>query len=334
VTGPVVFRCDGSARVGLGHVIRCVALAQAVAARGGRSLFIMREDAGAVPMVEHAGFAVERLPASARPFEERERLVALAPAGGWVVLDGYELPHTLPGELRRRERRVLRIVDGPAQGEADLFVNPNLHAPAAPGPAALFGARYALLRAEFLVARQTQRLGPSGPPGLLTMFGGSDVAGLTPRVLGWLAGATQRLPPLALTAVLGPSAPTLAASYALAASSALPIRVLVAPANLAEIMSGVDLAITAAGGTVLELCALGVPPLAVTVADNQAGIAAALAASGAGIDLGRAKGLEPTALLDAVTTALERRSAMAAAARGLVDGGGAARVAQAMEGAQ
>jgi UDP-2,4-diacetamido-2,4,6-trideoxy-beta-L-altropyranose hydrolase len=334
VTGAVVFRCDGSARVGLGHVIRCVALAQAVTARGGRPCFVMREDGGAVPMVEEAGFAVERLPASARPFEERERLLALAPAGGWVVLDGYELAEALPAELRRRERRVLRILDGPAQGEADLFVNPNLQAPAAPGPAALFGARYALLRAEFLVARHTQRPRPPGPLAILTMFGGSDVAGLTPRVLGWLARSAQRLPPLALTAVLGPSAPTLAAVRAAAASSPLPTRVLVGPANLAVIMSGVDLAITAAGGTVLELCALGVPPLAVTVADNQAGIAAALAAHGAGLDLGRAAGLGEAAVLDAVETALERRPAMAAAARGLVDGTGAARVAQAMEGAR
>jgi len=281
VNQSLVLRCDGSTRVGLGHLIRCLALAQAAAARGAQPRFLVRADEGALAVVTGAGFPVEVLAPDA---PDAPAVLAAATPGSWVVLDGYELPADLGTELRRQCRHVLRVIDGHAAGEADLFVNANLHAPPPPSPRHLFGPRFALLRPEFAAARAAERMQRPGPLGLLVMFGGSDVAGLTARVLAWLGQHAERLPALVITAVLGPAASAAAATAARLAAVAcrVPSRVLVAPPAMAEVMAEADLAITAAGGSVLELCALGVPALAVTVADNQRGIAAALAAAGAG----------------------------------------------------
>ena len=60
----VVLRADASASVGTGHVMRCLALAQAVAAAGGRAVLAVAECPE--PLVERArgaGVHVERLDA-------------------------------------------------------------------------------------------------------------------------------------------------------------------------------------------------------------------------------------------------------------------------------
>jgi UDP-2,4-diacetamido-2,4,6-trideoxy-beta-L-altropyranose hydrolase len=328
VNSRVVFRCDGSSRIGLGHVVRCMAFAHAAAARGADVLFAMRPDAIANDLPARAGLAVEVLREGTA--DDVASLLALAPPGAWVVLDGYELPAVLGAELRRQHRRVLRIVDGPPCGEAELFVNANLHAPRAKDRSELHGPRFALLRPAFALTRPVRRP-QAGPLALLLVFGGSDVAALTPQVVAWIGQHAKALPPLLVTAVLGPLATSIADTDRAAAASPVPTRVLVGPARIAEVMAEADLAITAAGGTVLELCALGVPSLVVTVADNQEGIAATIAARGAGLDLGGAGALTPAVVIAALARASAQRLELAAAARALVDGAGADRVVDAME---
>ena len=50
--GPVVFRCDGTAEIGLGHVSRAVALAEALEEMGVHGEFLGRFEAGAADVIE------------------------------------------------------------------------------------------------------------------------------------------------------------------------------------------------------------------------------------------------------------------------------------------
>src|SRR5690606_7186543 len=68
-------------------------------------------------------------------------------------------------------------------------------------------------------------------------------------------------------------------------------------ADMAGLTAGADLAIGAAGGAAWERCALGLPSLVLTVADNQADNAAALAAAGAAEVLGRAEHVREAELM-------------------------------------
>jgi UDP-2,4-diacetamido-2,4,6-trideoxy-beta-L-altropyranose hydrolase len=319
VTRPLrlVFRCEGGPRIGLGHVMRSIALAQAVRARGARTVFAMSEGPAAALPARH-GFRVtplrSRAPAALAP---------LCARADWVVLDGYDFGELYP-TLHRQGVRVCAVMDQPPRPPADLVVNPNLSARPVRQPA-LWGARFALVRDEFRRARRVPR---AGRLRLLLMFGGSDVAGLTARTLGWLAG-NRGLPPLEVTAVVGPLAPGRAAIARAAARCGA--RLLVAPPDLPAVMASSDLAVTAAGSSVLEMLRLGVVPLMATVADNQRGIAPAVERAGAGLDLGRAADLEGAALTEALLRAAGKRRSMAAAGRRLVDGEGALRVARALE---
>ena len=102
------------------------------------------------------------------------------------------------------------------------------------------------------------------------------------------------------------------------------------PPDLVEFMADATVAVSAAGSTCWGARLLGVPAVLLVAADNQAGIAAGLAAAGFAASLGPVAPFPAEALGAAVGALLAdagRRARMAAVGQLLVDGGGADRVA-------
>jgi UDP-2,4-diacetamido-2,4,6-trideoxy-beta-L-altropyranose hydrolase len=331
---PLLFRCAGSAELGLGHVMRAVALAQAARSAGGRVTFVMPADGVASAIPERYGFQVEQIASDLGPEAEAATIVAAASGDAWVVVDGYALGDRVR-LLRRRGLRVCLVDDAPegmaAGADADLRIRPGVGLQA-DAPRALCGPRYAPLRAEFRRARLAAVVAsrPSQPARLVILTGGGDVGRLLGRVLDVLAWAVGTLPPLEILAVLGPSAPEPASDAVAALSDRMPIEIVRAPRDLIARLVGATLAITAAGTTALELLCLGVPPLMVTVVDNQAGVGSRIAGLGAGIDLGAPADLTPGDLARAIRQVLSARAPFVRAGQALVDGGGARRVVAAL----
>ena len=105
-------------------------------------------------------------------------------------------------------------------------------------------------------------------------------------------------------------------------------------ANMADLMSSCQLAVSASGSTLWELFALGVPRVVLSLAQNQVPLAQAAAEHGAAINMGDAADLDPEDLTKACERLIEdqtARQAQADAGRALVDGQGALRVAQALK---
>src|SRR5688500_11740833 len=88
----LLFRTDGNAQIGTGHVMRCLALAQAWRARGGEGVFA---SAGLSPALEHRltaeGFGTVALAVAAGSVEDAAATVALAHErhAEWIIADGY-----------------------------------------------------------------------------------------------------------------------------------------------------------------------------------------------------------------------------------------------------
>jgi RimJ/RimL family protein N-acetyltransferase len=94
-----------------------------------------------------------------------------------------------------------------------------------------------------------------------------------------------------------------------------------------------DLAVTAAGSTCWELAMLGVPALAIVVAENQVPLAAGLARAGAAVNLGWGHQITPQSLADAIGSLLDdlaQRRQMAQRGQELVDGLGTSRIDRAI----
>ena len=103
--------------------------------------------------------------------------------------------------------------------------------------------------------------------------------------------------------------------------------------RISELMLRADLAIVAGGSTSWERCCLGLPSIAISVADNQLLASQALADHGYQIYLGTSEYVTEKTIADAIRSCMGDFSAMVAMGRRsmeLVDGLGAERVAGAM----
>lgn len=106
--------------------------------------------------------------------------------------------------------------------------------------------------------------------------------------------------------------------------------------DMASLMSSCDLAVSAAGTTLYELCALGIPAISYTMADNQLSCANAFADTSAIPYAGDIR-KDASPVLQTVFTFMtemseseEKRRRAGTAMRQLVDGNGAARIAEAL----
>jgi spore coat polysaccharide biosynthesis predicted glycosyltransferase SpsG len=112
------------------------------------------------------------------------------------------------------------------------------------------------------------------------------------------------------------------------------IKVLPAQEKFAQFSSEFDLVITAAGATVWESAYLGLPTLALVVAQNQVPLAAAVQELGIGINLGWNSDLVPAAITEKLQKLINQPAlleSMSQRALDLIDGHGVNRVTQEIE---
>lgn len=337
-----LFRCDASAAMGGGHVMRCLTLADALARRGWWCGFAVGPDAAAtVPRLRHGAFDVLLLdgPAAAEPQKIAHWLGGRADL---LVADHYGRDAAFESACRSWAERILVIDDlANRRHDADILIDPTCGRAADAYSALvpqrcrlLAGAGFALLRPAFTEARPAsleRRRSTACVDRLLVAFGATDPDNATARALTSLAEA--RLP-VEIDVVLGAGAPHLAAVRAQASEMPQPTRVHADPENLASLMAAADLAIGAGGGMALERCCLGLPSIVIEIAGNQQLVARALAVEGAVLNLGPARLLSRNGLamvLRAVAFDRNRLALMSAAASRLCDGEGLARAVAAVE---
>ena len=335
---PLLIRCEASAVLGTGHVLRCLALAHEWMRRGGRAVFAMVEpEAAMADRVRAAGASIEMLPVTPGSSADAVATAALAQRLGarWVILDGPMFgvgwDAAWPGEAR-----LLRIDDnGLARPfRADLLLNQNLGAtatdyPAKTGPChLLLGPEYALVRPEFAEAAAR---GATRGSRIVVTLGGSDPACATERVLAALLQPETRC--VEADFIVGAANPRQAALTVAIDAHAPRLQAVVAPADLPARFARAPLAVTAGGTTLYELALLHTPMLLLCTADNQRRTCEKFAAAGAAQFAGWHAAVAPTELarmLAAMLTDGPRCAAFAASAGRLVDGRGASRVVEAM----
>ena len=157
---------------------------------------------------------------------------------------------------------------------------------------------------------------------VLVTFGGSDPLALSAPVVEALA---PRLPPdVQIDLLVGSGNPSAHSLRALADTHGGRVSVVVDPPSVTPLFSAAGLAVAAAGGTVRELVALGIPALTIVVADNQVG---ALAEGPYPCIDGRQAGAAAHIADQAVLLWRDSRARMQMAARvaGMIDGSGALR---------
>ncbi len=263
----LLFRTEASAAIGLGHALRCLAVAEAAVTLGAKAALMLDDwPAGLADKARRCGVDVLTSAAPLGSTGDADALLAL-PDMPVLVLDGYRLEAPFLGRLHAA--RKLAFFD-------DLFALPHVpcaviinsarHAPALPYSARtqahiLAGPAYAPLRPAFARWRAAHPLPLADSNHLLLTLGGADPLALSAPLA---AALHEALPDVRLTLVVGSANPRADALRAVPGC-----EILVDPPDLADLFGASRLAVSAAGGTTAELATLGVPTLALIVADNQ-----------------------------------------------------------------
>jgi UDP-2,4-diacetamido-2,4,6-trideoxy-beta-L-altropyranose hydrolase len=338
----VVVRTDASARIGLGHLRRCVALARKLRAAGSEMHFLTKtedidpaSEIGAVAeSCSPIGQALEG-PADAARTAEFCRAVGAS----HLIVDHYQADEPYQRVLLDAGLRWLQF-DGAATTPqwADWVVSMS---PAAdreryrqlqrrPATQFLLGPRYAILRDEFRDRRETRQIKPT-VYSILLSFGGGDDRGACLLCLDALA-KLESAP--ALNVVLGSANPRLPAIRSwIAAQGKGVIRLHVDTKHMAELMAQSDLAIISGGTIAFEAAAMEIPAMIVQIAENQQEVSAAWHRLGVAVDLGPLEALDAGELAARVAELCERadrRQALALAGSREVDGRGADRIVAAL----
>ena len=349
--GTILIRADASLKVGTGHVMRCLALAQAWRNAGGSAAFAMAESTPAIlARLAAEGFQVCPVQATAATKEDADRTAKLAVghAAEWVVVDGYKFGAAYQDLLKSYGRRLLCIDDigGSESYPADLVLNQNLNPDEdwyrnrQASTRLLLGPRYALLRREFVTWPGGKRDVAALANKVLITMGGSDPDNVTLDVLEALLAVM--VPNLEAVIVVGGSNPHFD-SIAHAAKS-LPgrIRVQQDAANMPELMAWADIAVSAAGSTCWEMCRLGLPAIVLDIAPNQSLLARELERAGCALHIPQVcvphtgireaqGGVESIReKIELLMHSSQLRADISQRSAGLVDGNGAARVVAAM----
>ena len=330
----VGIRCDAGPRTGVGHLVRCVALAEELTARGVSVHFL--SDLGGLAWAERQ--LVERgLSWHPAPYDP-VGLVAAAErlALDAVVLDSYLLSGEHGKAVRASGRTVLAIVDESVRGQiADVYVDQNLDAelldPALPaGAVRLAGLDYSLLRRAVRAVRPTApRDSVTRTPKVVAFFGGTDAYRAAPVLAQLLITTRAGFDATVVAADDG----LRAALLALVPAEGQRLEIIDPTDHLPKLLADADLVVSASGTSTWELLCLGLPAALVWVVDNQIPGYERTISRGLAAGLGHLSDLPSSAavtVLRELLTDPAARTALAARGWSAVDGRGVERVADAL----
>ncbi len=276
----LLFRADGNATIGLGHLVRLLALADQL--RGlAPGIFLVREPTAAVAqLVAAAGWEIQPLPDHQPWLAEASWLAqSFVKPTDIVVLDGYDFGTDYQQLIHTSGCGLVYIDDLLAWPVvADLLINhsPGIVAASYQATAStrfLLGPAFSLLRPPFL-ARAAVPHAPTPITSALVCFGGADPLRLSVRTLAALRALStvQRLGVL-----LGGAFGDTAALEQLATSApGAPIAIYrnINATALVDLLQTYAVAVVPASTVLIEALVLGRPALTGYYADNQRALAA------------------------------------------------------------
>lgn len=309
----VVFRTDASFEIGSGHVMRCLALSEALKNQGAEVEFICRKHQGnLINLISSQGFSVHALPVKnnlnqvnkdkkkllnhaewlgASQQEDSEQCYSILERinPDWVIVDHYAIDKAWHKSLKPVYRKLMVIDDlADRRHSCDILLDQTYgrktidYEHLIPEKCrTLLGSHYALLRPEFARWRKysLQRRSGTELKQLIITMGGVDIGNYTCKILKMIS-AINLPKDMVIIVVMGETSPHRSEVESMAKTMSYSTKIKVNVNNMAELMAKSDLAIGAAGSTTWERCCLGLPSIQMVIADNQKKIAELLEKAG------------------------------------------------------
>ena len=276
-------RTDADSKIGTGHIMRCIALAQAWQDQGSEVTFISHCESEALrERIQIEGFRFISLDHVCPDSSDVMNTLSIlknerADQKPWLVLDGYQFTPEYQKAIREAGVRLLVIDDMNhlSHYHADILLNQNIHTPdlkyrCDADTTLLLGSRYVLLRREFLKYQDFKRQIPDRAKNILVTLGGADPDNVTLKVIEALKLLNE--PNIAVRIIIGPANPHQETLQKTIVSDDFKAELLINPPNMPELMAWADMAVSAGGSTCWELAFIGVPSIIIILSENQAAV--------------------------------------------------------------
>lgn len=315
----VVIRADANSKIGMGHVMRCLSVADALLKRGEEVLFVTADDTpvplltkkGVPYRVLHTDYAdmeaelpgllciLQELTQRAELPEEVLSRMSSQRKDIAILVDSYYVTEKYLAALKKRITTIYMDDIYAFSYPVDMLINYNIYGEemgyekdaAFADTKLLLGTEYVPLREEFAAGagyaqsrkelsaetenvtpaedrlHQTAEQGRTADGGILITTGGSDSFNLAGQLL-MEAMKYDALKEKEYHVVSGSLNPHIGELQALAQKHEN-IHIHCNVTNMAELMAESEVALSAGGSTLYELCAMGVPVIAFSFAENQ-----------------------------------------------------------------
>lgn len=275
----IMIRADANEHIGAGHLMRCLSIAHAFAEHGEEVLFISADHCGD-ELIEKQGFRNICLASKWNAMEEELPIFKMVLAEhnpSLLLVDSYYVTEQYMTELRRITQTAYIDDVNVRAYDTDFLINYNIYADSLDysqysnrGTTTLLGPKYAPLRTEF---KNIQRHIINKEIGnVFVSTGGSDPEHITERLLKELC---PLWPDVQFHFIIGSLNPRINdIKRHVSNNTVLHIN----ETRMSDVMSSCDVAVSAAGTTLYELCACGTPTILYILADNQIDAAEGFAA--------------------------------------------------------
>jgi UDP-2,4-diacetamido-2,4,6-trideoxy-beta-L-altropyranose hydrolase len=281
----LLFRVDGKKSLGMGHIIRCLGLADVLRCENPELeiLFLTKYEEGK-NIIEKNGY--QAVLVADDGFDE---IKELAQKNALLITDFFDTDNPYISKIKKTTGLKIISIDNNTKLKkinSDILINTNVvnegETKVIGSTRYFLGINYMILRKEFGEGQHEREI-QDKVSSILVMSGGADDPGLTLTAVK----ALQDIPEdVDITVVLGPGFAYHDQLTEILSRTKRKFNIIHDPKNLIELMKKTDMAISAAGITMWELATLGVPSIVVPLADHQADVAKVFENAGACVNMG------------------------------------------------
>jgi UDP-2,4-diacetamido-2,4,6-trideoxy-beta-L-altropyranose hydrolase len=296
----IVFRTDGGEKIGIGHIMRCLTLAKEFRSRGCNVTFISRLDKG-IELIKSSGFECQKIICQKSGYfysgkeefvDEVEKIAELIKRikVNIIVIDTYNVNKVYFCELKNKigTGKICYIDDwNKFKHNADIIINGNITGPLynydkiyTNDELLLIGTEYCILREEF--RNIPKRKIKKDVLEVMVTSGGADSSNMCRKIAKILL---ENYNNIVVNVIIGVAFEDKGELYSLA-NEYENINLYENASNIAYLMQRSDVAVSAGGSTLYELCACGIPTLAYITADNQEALVDKMSKDGYVINMG------------------------------------------------
>ena len=330
----IAIRADGGRSIGMGHIQRCLALAQQLKKKKGTgAIFIFQKNEIVKEKIEKEGFGEIELKERIDLKEDLIKTSKIIEEENidTLITDSYAFTQNYLVEIKKKVPFLVSIDDlCKFPFLSDIVINQNIYAPklnyqSLTGKTRfLLGPKYALLREEFSNLRE--RKVTREVKNILVTLGGVDIFNLAPKILKVLDKIEEDFN---ITVITGPFFKNLGEIKKVIKKMKKKANLIHNPSLVSELMLSSDLAISGGGITLYELAATGTPALSFCLAENQLRTIEGMKKEGMIINSGWGNKFDKEKFrqnLSALYNDFNLRKRMSQKGQKLVDGKGAQRV--------